>query len=201
MSFIFSVAIIGIAIAILVIRAQYKTEQKKSKRTALLALSIVQSVLALFEALSSIITIPLYLFVIGFITHDTDLPDSPLPGVSFNGIFTFLILIKLAVVAMCLISLILGYSAVTNKQWTNNAMENYRTVNPQLFKTCAVCGLVVGQGQYRCNRCGSMQFYRYNPYPAQYAQIPPPPPAERRCECGEIIGAFDHFCSNCGKKV
>lgn len=204
MSFVFSLAVIGVAIAIFIIRGNYKSEQTKGRRTALLALSITQSVLALYTVISSLIMIPLYA-VIGFVgdifadEHPT--PDIEMFGLTFGTIMAALIILKLAMIALGTISLIMGYSAVGNRQWTNNAMDNYRLTNPQQFKTCAGCGLVVGYAQNRCNHCGSVQFFKYSPMQADVTQTPPPPAEEKRCECGELIAPDDVFCSNCGKKL
>ncbi len=224
--------VIGLGIAVLIVRAKYKNQQTAGKRNALMVLTVLQAVFSgfvLFSLIGSLVSaLTLSAGDIDSIIQDSfntangidefDEEFIEIFGNMFGSISEFVIVfmwIFIAIdgltLAFGVITLVVGYKALSNKQWTANAAVNVKGAVPVTAtatataygnaiqtKTCTVCGAAVPVNANVCSRCGNNTFtdvaQNFGAQPVNNA-----PTMEWFCPtCGKASPATTKFCPTCG---
>lgn len=172
-------AVIGIGIVLLILRSQYKKEQKASARKGLKVLAVLQTIFTAFEffaftflLLSTAFNKVLELFVEIFLKEILDY--FPYTGNALTNFVTVVlwiaILYKIIIMIFGIVTLSMGFSTVSNKEWTENALSNQQQVNMR---------------------------------PRQNSNINTAQTAKHHewyCSCGTANQSNANFCPVCGKK-
>lgn len=220
-------AVIVIGVVILVSRSGYKKSPTKSRRNAILILSI-------FETMSTLVVIGTFLMMLLFTavinSEFSDEADVIAFSTSVKGLTAFYFLAG----AFGIVSFILGYMSVANRELNSQAeaQEYYARIAAMqvTHKVCTVCGNPVANNLNVCQNCGSTSFqyqqvyqsapnyqnqtyanpngssaYNTQNYYAQYAQ--PAPTSSNtynnqswQCSCGRKNPPEAKFCPDCGMK-
>ncbi len=203
--FFFFAAVIGLIIALLVVKGRYKKEQTLGRRKCIKALSIL---LTVFDSLLLIIKIDIFAFLYnpydyfknGFF-GSKEFGDTTMTIIYFTAYAVFILTIIIGI-AVC----VAGYRTLSNKQWTQNAYKNSGIIPSYkgIGKYCAVCGRSIGDENRTCPRCASTEFAE-NGIPVcsatnndATASIGTAPVC-RNCGSVNEIGAL--FCSQCGTSL